>query len=189
MTAVNLPPVDVLRKLLECDPEAGTLTWRTRTPDMFVPSANRSAGHACRIWNAKYAGTVAGGAHNRGYRHLTLVLNGRKRSILIHRIMWVMHYGAEPFEEIDHINGIRDDNRIANLRDVSKSTNMRNSRMPRNNTSGVVGVYKTPNGKWMAKMTWGGRQASLGTFEHRFDAILARFSAERNSGFTSRHGS
>jgi hypothetical protein len=56
-----------------------------------------------------------------------------------HRLAWLYTYGHLP-KYIDHINGIKHDNRLCNLRDCTNSENMRNSKIRSDNTSGVKGV-------------------------------------------------
>ena len=68
-----------------------------------------------------------------------------------HRVAWAIHHGSWPDGEIDHINGVRDDNRIENLRCVSRHENKKNTAIPSHNTSGVVGVtWHKPSRKWRA---------------------------------------
>lgn len=75
------------------------------------------------------------------------------KEIMLHRLAWFLHTGNWPDKPIDHINGIRDDNRIANLRLATYSENNRNSKLKKSNTSGVKGVYwhKSRN-KWCVQL-------------------------------------
>ena len=87
-----------------------------------------------------------------------LNLNFSGRNYLIHRLVWFMHYGVWPRHQIDHINGIRNDNRMENLRDVPNKENARNARLAVNNTSGYVGVWKNANGRWISEWCEGGKR-------------------------------
>jgi hypothetical protein len=98
-----------------------------------------------------------------------------------------MVYGDEP-QDIDHINGNRRDNRIANLRAVDRRENMRNARLRSNNTSGIVGVtFSRDRKKWVAQIN-DGKVRSLGRFDKFEDAVEARKAAERRAGFHPNHG-
>ena len=82
-----------------------------------------------------------------GYKRLTV--NGKKTSC--HRIIWEMHHGAIPRGmEVDHINRVRDDNRIENLRLVTRSQNALNSKLKATNTTGIKGLYFSGN-SWISK--------------------------------------
>lgn len=61
---------------------------------------------------------------------------------MAHRCAWLLEKGSEPPETIDHINGIRDDNRICNLRAASFAENVRNTVPKKNNKTGFKGVSK-----------------------------------------------
>ena len=87
-------------------------------------------------------GDVAGGIGNSGYYQV------RKESKLqlVHRVIWEMHYGEiEQGKLIDHIDGDRTNNKLSNLRLVTKSGNARNCTPRKDNTSGVVGVRYLQN--------------------------------------------
>jgi hypothetical protein len=75
-------------------------------------------------------------------------------------------YGSFPSYEIDHENGIKDDNRIANLRDATHSDNQRNQGMYRNNKTGYKGVHwASRQRKYVAQCSVNGREHNLGLFE------------------------
>lgn len=133
------------------------------------------------------SGKIAGTPKGNGY--LMLTFNYVK--LICHRVIWEMHNGEIPAGfEIDHINGIRNDNRIENLRLVTRSINNKNKKMQSNNTSGFTGVvFVKSRGKWNARVKENGVQKSLGSYNTAIEANEAR---ERYismiGGFTSRHG-
>jgi len=63
-----------------------------------------------------------------------------RKTYAAHRVAWFLHHGAWPMGEIDHINGNAQDNRIANLRDVTHKENTRNMKRRSDNTSGITGI-------------------------------------------------
>lgn len=168
-----LPTIAELRKLLHYDPDTGALTWR-----------RRAGARAC--WNTRYAGQGAlACVHEDGYR------KGRIHRVLYraHRVAWALHHGSWPAGHIDHVNGDRSDNRIANLRDVDRSTNQRNMRTPSDNTSGRIGVWwNKANGKWIAEIRAAGEKKHLGSFAQFEDACKARENAEQAYGYHKNHG-
>lgn len=182
----ELPPPGLLRKLLRYEPETGKLFWRERTPDMFR-SERRGPEHSCKIWNTRFSNKEAFtsiDAH--GYNQGKILC----KLYRLHRVAWALHRGSWPKAEIDHINGNKSDNRIVNLRDVSRSTNMRNAKMRSHNTSGHNGVgWYAHTGKWNAEITFDGKTKKLGQFTKIIDAVNARRDAEFGLGFTDRHGS
>lgn len=100
-----------------------------------------------------------------------------------------MTEGHWPLFEIDHENGIRDDNRFKNLRDVNHSKNQQNQIIATNNNSGVTGVhwYKTRS-CWAAKIKINGKNKHLGYFHNLGDAAAARKAAEQSLNYHSNHG-
>lgn len=115
---------------------------------------------------------------------------------LAHKIAWLIHHGEwveYPDFEIDHINGIRADNRISNIRKVTKSQNQRNASGRKNNTSGFHGVNWKPkynkipgDGRWVARIWDGPKHIYLGQFKTLHEAKIARLAAERALGYTVR---
>ena len=97
----------------------------------------------------------------------------------IHRVVWAMHYGKWPEFEIDHINGVKSDNRIANLRDVQKDTNQQNqTRAHKRSSTGVLGVSAHRKG-FTAFIGYEGKNLYLGSFKNIPDAQQAYESAKR----------
>ena len=108
-------------------------------------------------------------------------------TLFAHRIIWIWHNGPIPAGmQVDHINGVRDDNRICNLRVVTRTVNLRNAKSKRGR-SGHIGCFEQPNGKWMAIASLNGKKTYLGTFKHKKDAAKAPRSARMANGYTARH--
>lgn len=157
----------------------GDLVWRQR------PASHFKNAQGMNSFNRRFAGRVAGSVHKpTGYVHVDVF--GRKWKA--HRLMWAVVFGEWP-DQIDHINGNKADNRIANLRNVTHAENMKNRPRPKVNRSGVCGVHwQVSNSRWVAYLTSDGARKHLGTFCDWFDAVCARKSAENRSGFHANHG-
>lgn len=90
-----------------------------------------------------------------GYR---IVMVGGKE-YRAHRMAWFLTHGKWPEGDIDHINRVRDDNRLVNIRDVTRSENLRNRRPHKEKPSKSPGVYcHSPTGRWYAKLKLGIRK-------------------------------
>lgn len=101
-----------------------------------------------------------------------------KRLYLGHRVAWLLHHGAWPVHGIDHINGDKSDNRIANLREATQHQNGGNQRLRRNNTSGFKGVcWDTWTNRWVATIMAHGKHHNLGRFDSPEDAHAAYMTA------------
>ena len=128
-------------------------------------------------------GEPAGSPDGHGY----LCLKVDNVKYRVHRIVWLLSYGNWPTGQIDHVNGVRDDNRIENLRVVSVQENQRNSHRRVDNTSGVTGVCKD-HGGWRARIKVNGKRINLGFFKSFDAAVAARKQGESNFGFHPNHG-
>jgi hypothetical protein len=157
--------------------DAGVLIWLPR------PQKHFRLKQVHKYWNNRWAGKVAGAQRADGY--ITLSLDTKE--YLAHRVVWLLHHGCWPENQIDHINGVRDDNRIENLRDVGYVENARNAKKNSNNTSGFGGVMRNKN-SWVAVVSIGHKVRYLGTFKNFDDAVEARIKANTELGFTERHG-
>ena len=112
--------------------------------------------------NGVKVGAVASYLRPDGYRSIGIL--GRK--YLAHRLAWLMHHGHWPELEIDHINRDRADNRISNLRQVSKAENQFNTGIKADNTSGYRGVsYDKKRSRWYASCIVRGKNFFLGYFD------------------------
>lgn len=92
-----------------------------------------------------------------------------------HRLAWFYMTGSWPTEQIDHINGVRDDNRWANLRQATQSQNIINGRLRSSTSTGFKGVTRDSDGRnrWRARITVAGRQRFLGYFGSAEEAAAA----------------
>ena len=142
----------MLRDLLTYDPPTGVLRWVTR------PANN--------VWRGDVAGTVT----KRGYRMVRIL----GVNWLAHRLAWFWMTGRWPTEDIDHINGIKSDNRWCNLREATRAQNIVNRPPGKNNTSGSRGVsFYRPSKKWRAQLSNGTANRYIGTFNTKEDAERA----------------
>jgi hypothetical protein len=106
-----------------------------------------------------------------------------------HRLVWEMFNGPVPDGlYIDHINGIRSDNRIENLRVVDKATNAKNRRLQHNNKTGIQGVKSCQGEKFEVAISSEGRRIYLGKFKDFFEACCVRKSAEVKHNYHQNHG-
>ena len=149
-----------VRECFDYDPATGNLIWRARPQRHFK---NRHASAT----NSGLAGQVAGTLMSTQYRLVTL----DRKTYLAHRLVWFWHHGRFPCQDMDHINRIRSDNRIENLRECSKTQNQQSRRSWR--ASGSRGVEQLSVGTWRARIQLNGRPIHLGTFFSEKAAALA----------------
>lgn len=153
MANTKLTP-ERLRQLLNYDPQTGVFT------------------HACRKKRVRL-GSVAGTLEVKGYwKHR---IDGETHRG--HRLAWLYFYGEWPAGHIDHINGNRSDNRIANLRDVTALENRQNIRKA-NSATGFLGVYKLRD-KFVALIGHQYKNIRLGAFDTAEEAHEAYLTAKR----------
>lgn len=147
-----------LKSVLRYEPSTGIFTWLKS--------------HNFKI----KVGSVAGRTTGTGY--ITIQLYG-KRYVATH-LAWLYVYGVMPTNFIDHIKGDKRDNRIGNLREVTRSQNAMNRPKQADNTSGHKGVYldkKTIGGKqytyWRVKISKEGVHKTVGGFSTPEEAHAA----------------
>lgn len=140
---------ETLRALIHYDPQTGSMFWR------------RNMGVGGRI----PAGAEAGTTKTNGYRCVRV---GRK-NWLAHRLAWLYVHGRWPIGDIDHINGVRADNRLCNLREATRSQNIVNSDPRGPYPKGV----SRRHGRWCASLCVQGKRQWLGTFDFEAEAVAA----------------
>ena len=157
-TKRSRPPLTIerLREVLDYNPETGKFRWKKivgRSNPNLTPKAKSINGY------------------------LRIQIDGYL--LLQHRLAFFMSTGRWPKGLIDHINRDRSDNRIMNLREVSKSENAHNAGAHRDNTSGHKGVYWHKNiNKWSAQIYIRGTNIIIGYFKNLEEAAKARAAAE-----------
>lgn len=180
----QLPDVEYLRMLFVHDEESGELTWSKRKSESFNGSEDRPADWLCTNWNNRYAGRKAGSRRPHGY-HMTMVDGVH---YMTHRIIWKLKTGEDPVE-IDHIDGDRTNNRMANLRSVTRGINMKNKSLYKSNKSGIPGVeFHTRDKVWVAKIGVDGGQVQLGSYPTKDEAIAARIAGQVMLDYHENHG-
>lgn len=107
---------------------------------------------------------------HRGYHRVSVMSRDR----LAHRVAWLLHYGSWPDGELDHINGVKTDNRIENLRACSHPQNNHNQRKRRTNKSGHKNVcWMKSCSKWHVQVCLNGKIHHGGLFSDLDEAAAA----------------
>lgn len=157
-----------LEDIFEYDPLSGILRWKVR------------------LSNRVKIGDIAGTDNGRGY--LRVGVDGK--DYVAHRIAWEIVHGKIPEGmQIDHINSVRNDNRISNLRLVTHLDNVKNQKRHCTNTSGVAGVsWNKDREKWCAYINVEGKRKHIGLYDCIENAIAKRKQAERKLRYHDLHG-
>lgn len=143
---------DRLKEILSYEPSTGTFIW-------LKPSGRRVK-----------VGDVARSKDSAGYFRVMV----DNQSYRLHVLAWFYVHGVWPEHEVDHINRCRSDNRIENLRCVTRSQNQQNMWRGNQNTSGYRGVsWHRQAQKWGAKIMVGYKGISLGLYDDVMDAARA----------------
>lgn len=142
-----------LRELLRYEPETGVFTRRIAT------------GYRGR----HRAGEIAGSINDQGYR---IICVGTEK-YRAHQLAWLYMKRVWP-GELDHINGVRDDNRLCNLRKTSSSQNKANSKLRTDSVSGFKCVrWEKRRRHYVARIRANGKQTHLGSFNTPERAFVA----------------
>lgn len=140
-----------LDQWLTYEPETGVFVW-------------------CVSRGKARAGSVAGRINNKGYRTIGI----RGKCYQAHRLAWLLVYGEWPTKDLDHVNQIKDDNRIVNLRQATASENMQNRSLYANSSSGYRGVHWNKwASRWEARIRISGKLIHLGRFATKESAYAA----------------
>jgi hypothetical protein len=173
---------EIVRELLDYDPETGVLTWRTRSREWFASE------RSWKGWNNRYAWKTAGSVNKstRGYPMLQIKVLGK---LYIASRLVFLSMGRPLPAQVDHINGDSLYNRWSNLRASNNTENHKNQSMRRNNKSGVTGVsWDKRDEKWQAGVALGGKYHHLGRFNDLDNAAVAVGKFYAANGFSARHG-
>lgn len=151
-------PVEIIKEYLSYDPDSGVFAWVKRSSDKSAIGS--------RAGRARAPG---------GYRQITL----KGVTMYEHRVAYVYVHGSIPSgRSIDHINGLKGDNRIANLRVATGSQNLANLSAKKDNTSGCKNVHWCATKKrWIAKVKKNGRSVYVGSFQDFDKATSAAMDA------------
>ena len=121
---------DELKAQLEYNPYTGVFTW-------LSPFAGRRSGNQV--------------GSTRGTGYVSISIGGK--SYTAHRLAWLYIHGSFPADQIDHINHIKNDNRIINLRAVTMAENHKNKKLNSKNTSSFTGVsWDRAQQQWKVQM-------------------------------------
>ena len=135
------------KKVWNYDPESGILTWKN--------PCNRKS---------QFIGKRAGYTDPIGYTYVSF----KNSRYLLHRIIWLIVTGKWPENEIDHINGIKNDNKLENLREATSVQNKMNCEKRKRNKSGYKGVsWDKQKQKWRAQISIRGKRLHLGYFDNK----------------------
>lgn len=146
---------ELLREMLHYDPETGVFVWRV-----------------LNLYRREIKiGDIAGHLDRSGY-WVVKVYGGR---YMAHRLAWFYVHGDWPPHQVDHINGVRHDNRLCNLRLATRTENARNRARRVDNSSGHAGVsFDKRDKNWRVQSTLNGRHAYIGSFATLAEAVAAR---------------
>ncbi|WPH64071.1 endonuclease [Vibrio phage vB_VpP_1] len=141
--------------LVNYDPETGIFTWKERKENAR--------------FNTRYAGNPVGCIAPEGYMITSLF----SRTYRLHTLAWLYMTGVKPIM-IDHINGIKTDNRFSNLRECNPGNNARNTGIKPNNKSGFKGVrWNKQCQKWQAVVKFNYKSHHAGLFDSKVEAARA----------------
>ena len=146
-----------LRELFDYNPETGVFT------------------RLVRMGQRGKAGAVVGSPDTKGYLQAKI----RGKIYILHRLAFLFMEGYTPENYVDHKNGVVDDNRWLNLREVSMACNLQNQKLSNANKSGFTGVcWHKQNAKWHAEIQIDKKKIHIGYYATATDAAVARVNYE-----------
>ena len=160
-----------LKECLDYNPDTGIFVWKKR------PLSHFRTEHGMNISNSQCENKPAGVISN-GY----LLVRINDKLLRCHRLAWLYVYGVMPEKFIDHVNGIKTDNRICNLRLATNGENMQNLKtaMVSNKSSGLLGVsFDKRRNKFRARIRINYKEKGLGYFKTPEEAHTAYLNAKR----------
>ena len=119
----------------------------------------------------KENGSVINTPHNKGYTRIGITINKKSYNLMAHHFAWYYVHRNFDINQIDHINGIRNDNRISNLRNVNHNENQWN----RTKAKG----YYNKNGRFAAQISINYKVIHLGYFDNENEARTAYLKAKQ----------
>lgn len=148
---------DKVKELFDYNSETGDFSWKV------AKSRNVKVGLPIKTSNT--------------HGYYSVKIDGK--TYLTHRLIWLYVHGSWPNGDIDHKNRIRNDNRLCNLREATRTDNCQNISLPRHNKSGHIGVSWYPRDKkWNVYVKVNKKNKWLGRFSELEDAITARKNGE-----------
>lgn len=149
--------IDYAIEFLDYNKDTGVFLWKKKPKMVNRPTK-------CN------PGMEAGSLHRSGYKTMTI----NKKHIQLHRLAWVLCNGRIQTEMIDHINGVRHDNRLANLRLATRSQNLHNSNPKKCSTTKIKNVqWDSDSGKWRVRVRVNGTRHHVGRFDDINEAAKA----------------
>ncbi len=143
--------IEELKEYFKYEESSGKLFWKKRPSNRVI------------------VGTEVGNYNDQGYK----VCRFKGKAIRVHRIIWAITKGENPNEFIDHINGVKDDNRLENLRLVSNAQNLQNMKRAKGYT------FHKKNKKWTAQIAVNKKHSYLGSFDTEEEAHAAYLKAKQ----------
>lgn len=156
----------LVKEYLDYDETTGHLTWVKKSSKKTMLNSR------------------AGSLHKSGYRQIYFM----GKTYPEHRIIWLWVYGKMPTHEVDHINHIRDDNRLCNLREVTHAENSRNRTRQRTRIDEAGIWYCRKRKRYIAEITFNQKKVFQRSFVNIDEAISQRKAKLIELGFHENHG-
>jgi len=163
---------EYLKEILDYNETTGFFTWKERNRKYF------KSDRAFNAWNSKMKGKRAGNKNTINYRTIRI----QQENHLEHRLIFIYLYGSVDSDvHIDHINNIRDDNRIKNLRIATPEQNSKNLKVCLSgNTSGLLGVsWSNRDKKFISQIKTKGKNILIGKYDNKHIAHQAYLTEKR----------